>query len=210
MGDVIGLGWTSKDNSYATSYSKSKTRCVSLSFMLWEWAVACKCNLLPKMQESSCWIIKVFSAQITGCTSYSVLMPPLLPWLFISLLLPAVLPSPSSHILPLVRFPITDLLQSLGLPSLCLFAASPRLCTPLPYSQYPWEHPHCPLAQNRDSVSTFALEIHSSAAWESALPSYMMHSLRTGFSTLIRYSCVHLLSWETPPLPGSEKTRAFF
>lgn len=101
--------------------------------------------------------------------------------------------------------------QSLLLFSWCLFSSSPRPGTPLPCSQYPWEHSHCSTAQNRDSVSTFALEIHSSsAAWERALPSYWTQSLRIGFSTLILYSCVHPLSGETLSLPGSEKTRAFF
>lgn len=88
--------------------------------------------------------------------------------------------------------------QALVLFSWCLFAASPRPGTPLPCSQYPWEHSHCSTAQNRDSVSTLALEIHSSsAAWESALSSYRTQSLRIGFSTLILYSCVHCQSGET-------------
>lgn len=88
--------------------------------------------------------------------------------------------------------------QALVLFSWCLFTASPRPGTPLPCSQYPWEHSHCSMAQNRDSVSTLALEIHSSsAAWESALPSYRTQSLRIGFSTLILYSCVHGQSGET-------------
>lgn len=88
--------------------------------------------------------------------------------------------------------------QALLLFSWCLFSASPRPGTPLPCSQYPWEHSHCSTAENRDSVSTFTLEIHSSSsAWESALPSYRTQSLRIGFSTLILYSCVHCLSRET-------------
>lgn len=105
MGDVIGLGWTSKENSYASGYSRSKACCVScviLSFTVWEWAVACKSNLLPKTQESLCEAIKLFSPQGLYIPSYSVFTPPPLPWQLISLLLPAILPSPLPHILSLV------------------------------------------------------------------------------------------------------------
>lgn len=173
-----------------------------------EWGVACKSNLQKSMNP------RVKKLSPFFCIS---LVLPLLsfhtatPIVIIFLLLPAILSSPPSHILLLVSASTLQTSTGSWLSGWCLFAASPRPCTPLPCSQYPWEHRHCLIVQKRDSASTFTLEIHSSSAmWKTALPFYMMQSLRMGFSTSILYSCVHLLSRKTLPLPGSEKTRAFF